>query len=97
MKQYNGAAGEEQAQVQDHLGFCLLCCVDRKRNLKEVVKRLSAVPWWGHSNARYEPDCCLKDGIGCRKNTKKAVSWYRKAAEQGDEDAKAALQRLGQD
>ena len=35
------------------------------------------------------------EGCGVAKDDSEAVKWYRKAAEQGDEDAKEALKRLG--
>jgi TPR repeat protein len=34
-------------------------------------------------------------GKGVAKDKAKAAEWYRKAAEQGHADAKAALKRLG--
>ena len=35
------------------------------------------------------------NGKGVAKDFLEAVKWFRKAAEQGDEDAKSALRRLG--
>lgn len=37
----------------------------------------------------------LKYGIGTTKDTEKAIYWWKKAAEQGDEAAKAELRKLG--
>jgi hypothetical protein len=34
------------------------------------------------------------NGEGVAKNDEQAVKWYRKAAEQGDEDAKKLLEKL---
>ncbi|MBK8627914.1 MAG: SEL1-like repeat protein [Saprospiraceae bacterium] len=36
-------------------------------------------------------------GTGVSKDITEAVKWYRKSAEQGDEDAKAKLKALGYD
>ena len=38
-----------------------------------------------------------EDGKGVSKNLAEAVKWYRKAADQGDEDARKALERLESD
>ena len=38
---------------------------------------------------------CYGNGVGVAENHVKAAKWYRKAAEQGDEDAKTNLRRLG--
>ena len=37
---------------------------------------------------------CYENGKGVPKDMKKAVYWYREAAEQGDAEAKDALRRL---
>ena len=34
-------------------------------------------------------------GRGVRQDRSEAIRWYRKAADQGDDDAKAALTALG--
>ena len=38
--------------------------------------------------------CCYKIGQGVTKDTKEAIVWLKKAAEQGDEDAKKILEKL---
>ena len=35
----------------------------------------------------------LMNGRGCEKDEQKALAWYKEAAEQGDDDAKAALEQ----
>jgi TPR repeat protein len=38
---------------------------------------------------------CYETGSGVKQDLVEAKRWYKKAAELGDEDAKAALKRLG--
>ena len=38
---------------------------------------------------------CYETGSGVEKDDAEAVKWYRKAAEQGDEEAKNVLKHLG--
>ncbi len=38
-----------------------------------------------------------RDGDGVEQDLKKALVWYKKAAEQGNEKAIEALERLGQE
>jgi TPR repeat protein len=37
---------------------------------------------------------CYENGIGVAKDEKEALKWYTKAAEQGDANAKKALEKL---
>ncbi len=52
---------------------------------------------WGLSEAQYDLGRVYENGIGVRKNKKTALSWYRKAADRGDEQAAEALKRLKAD
>ena len=45
--------------------------------------------------AQYYMGLCCESGRGTAKNITEAVKWYRKAATQGNKDAKQALTRLG--
>ena len=45
------------------------------------------------AHGQYKLGVMYEDGRGVTKY--EAVKWYRKAAEQGNEDAKEALKRLG--
>lgn len=47
-----------------------------------------------HILAQYNLAVCLELGRGVKKDLEKAVKWYKKAAEQGDEDAEKAVERL---
>ena len=45
--------------------------------------------------AQYCLGLCYEKGKGVPQSNEEAVKWYRKAAEQGYENAKKALERLG--
>ena len=47
------------------------------------------------SRANYHIGRFYENGLGCDKNIDEAKEWYQKAADKGDKDAKAALERLG--
>ena len=44
--------------------------------------------------AQYNLGWMYANGKGVEKDEKEGIKWFRKAAEQGDEDAKAALKEL---
>ena len=48
----------------------------------------------GDSEAQYNLGICYLNGDGCPQDRAKAARWFQKAAEQGNEDAKAALAEL---
>ena len=48
----------------------------------------------GYAPAQYNLGVMYANGEGVAKNDEQAVKWYRKAAEQGDEDAKKLLEKL---
>jgi len=50
----------------------------------------------GSSAAQYNLGLQYKNGEGAAKNLAEAKKWFTKAAEQGDEDAKARLKELEQ-
>ena len=45
--------------------------------------------------AQYNLGFVYANGRGVAKDDVEAMKWYRKAAEQGNENAKSALRRLG--
>lgn len=49
----------------------------------------------GNTSAQYLLGQSYKNGEGVEKDPELAVHWYRKAAENGNQDAKDALKRLG--
>ena len=48
----------------------------------------------GEANAQYHLGFCYQFGTGVDKNNQKAMYWYGKAAEQGNEDAKEQLKTI---
>ena len=49
----------------------------------------------GHAEAQFNLGLMYFNGDGVTKDDVKAVKWFRKAANQGDEDAKEFLRELG--
>ena len=48
----------------------------------------------GNSSAQNSLGACYYNGEGVEQNYTEAVKWFRKAAEQGHEDAKKKLKEL---
>ncbi len=48
------------------------------------------------ARAQYNLGCCYEAADGVSKDMEQAMYWYQKAAMQGNESAKAALERLNQ-
>ena len=66
------------------------------RYLYEKVKALDAAEG-GDVKAQFSLAQCYDCGYGITPNREKAKYWFRKAAEQGDQDAKKELLRLESD
>lgn len=49
----------------------------------------------GDAEAQYNIGLCGEYGIGVEKNLEFAKIWYKKASDQGHENAIKALQRIG--
>ena len=58
-------------------------------------KKLIAAAEKGDAKAQFHLGECYYKGDGVGQDYKQAVYWWRKAADQGDEDAKNNLRRLG--
>ena len=61
--------------------------------LREVAKTLKAAEQ-GDPDAQNYLGWMYSHGSGVRSNKVEAIKWYRKAAEQGDSEAKQALEEL---
>ncbi|MBR6902145.1 MAG: sel1 repeat family protein, partial [Synergistaceae bacterium] len=48
----------------------------------------------GDAIAQYNIGSLYENGLGVKKNYKKAIEWYEKAAAQGHKDAQARLKEL---
>jgi TPR repeat protein len=63
---------------------------------------LQALNWFekaaalNQAGAMYQLGLFYENGLSVPKNRETAITWYRKAAERGDEEAKKALIRLGE-
>ena len=51
--------------------------------------------WSIFTVAQYNLGCCYEKGEGVEKDLKETVEWFRKAVEQGVEQAEVALKRIG--
>jgi TPR repeat protein len=49
----------------------------------------------GHANAQYNLGVCYANGTGVTKDEREAIHWYRLAADQGSEDARRAIEKIG--
>ena len=61
---------------------------------EEYIERLHEWAYKGYAPTQYDLGVCYEKGEGVTQDIKKAMRWYRKAAQQGDEPAIKALQRL---
>ena len=57
---------------------------------------VTAMAMSGFPDKQFKLGWMYANGEGVEKDYKEAVKWYRKAAEQGSENAKAALKKLSQ-
>ena len=76
----------------DAMGVLRLICVDRNEEAMNTLIRLAEQ---GNEQGQYELGKCYEEGFGVEKDMAEAVKWYRKAAAQGEPNAKAALKNLG--
>ena len=63
-------------------------------NYEEAFKWFKLSAEQGHMVGQYNLAVFYENGRGCSQDLSLARQWYRKSAEQGDEDAKKALDRL---
>ena len=63
-------------------------------NYEEAFKCFMNLAKNGNSQAQYNLGVMYENGEGTELNIEKAIKWYRKSAENGDEDAKEALKDL---
>ena len=67
---------------------------EEKKEYTEAIKWYRHAATQGLAEAQYRLGLCYENGNGIRKNRKTAASWYQKAAEQGNENAKKNLKEL---
>ena len=61
---------------------------------EEYIKKLHKWAYKGYAPTQYDLGVCYEKGEGVPQDIKKAMRWYRKAAQQGEELAIKAVQRL---
>lgn len=61
---------------------------------EEHIELLHEWAYKGYAPTQYDLGVCYEKGEGVPQDLKKAMRWYRKAAQQGEEPAIKALQRL---
>ena len=66
-----------------------------KKDYNSAVQYYYKSAHMGYSKAQNNLGTCYENGHGVTKSVAEAVKWYRKAAEQGNEDAKKRLSELG--
>ena len=81
-----------QAMLTDnsqHINF-----LESSKEKEEYMKLLILSAEGGFAKAQYELGKIYEVGLGVQKNIEKAITWLRKAAEQGDEGALYSLNYL---
>ena len=66
------------------------------QNRKETVQLFRQAVGADHPDAANDPDGVHENGEGVERILEEAIKWYRRAAAEGLEGAKAALERLGE-
>ena len=95
VRYYTQAAQDGHAKAQARLGRFYFEGVGGVRR-----DAMLAVRWWREAAKNDVPDAlyglgqCHERGFGLPKDLKKAAEFYRKASEEGSDEAKAALARL---
>ncbi len=76
-----------------------LMVVDEKIEQVDIQNNISFIDKAekGDAEAQNSVGNAYRDGDGVEQDLKKALVWYKKAAEQGNEKAIEALERLGQE
>jgi TPR repeat protein len=65
------------------------------KNLNEALRLFMLAAGQGLPDAQYELGIIYEEGTGVDRNIEEAIRYYRLAANAEDEEAKAALARLG--
>ena len=64
-------------------------------DIEKTVKTTHLLAEQGEADAQYNLGNCYAFGDGVEQSYTEAVKWYKKAAEQGHEDAKKELDFMG--
>lgn len=85
------AAEQNNLQAQFDLARCYVQGTGIKKNWEAAFKIYKRLAVKGHVKAQRFLGICYKNGYGVQKDEKKWEEWTQKAADQGDEKAKADL------
>ena len=89
------ASDKGQASAQTNLAAYLKDGEVVPKNLNEALRLFMLAAGQGLPDAQYELGIIYENGQGVDKNIEEAIRYYRLAANADDEEAKAALARLG--
>ena len=93
-RKFRDAAMEDNARAECMLAVCYRDGLGTKKNEQEYRIYMFASAKHGYAAAQYVMGILYRDGNGVPRNLKLAEEYLRKAAAQGDNDAKIALYDL---
>lgn len=88
----------QRAVEQEHIRAKVLyslCLIQIEKFPEKAYNLMLEAANANDSEAQYYMGLFYEEGFSVRKNRDQAIVWYKKAAENGDEDAKAKLSELG--
>lgn len=88
------SATQGHAGAQNYLGVLYLVGEGVERNEKKAFQWIHASAMQNEAIAQYNMGGLYMEGLGVEKNYQQAAKWYRKAAEQGNKEAKEALKKI---
>lgn len=93
---YQRAAYSGHAESQYKVGLCYYSGIWKKTNNNycTAADYFRKAAEQGFAAAQYYYGFCFAKGKGVPKNVNTAKWWYQKAAEQGNEEARAALKKM---
>jgi serine/threonine protein kinase len=95
VKWFRKAAEQGDKWGQVFTGLAYLYGKGVKKDDAEALKWYRKAAEQGSASSQYRVGFMYEKGTGVRQDSSEAIKWYRAAATQGDENAKAALKRLG--
>ena len=84
----------EQGHVESY--YCLGNMLKEVCELEDAIGCFQEAAELGHAAAQYELGVAYSLGLGIEQNNEESMKWYRKAAEQGHEEAIGFLKELGE-
>ena len=84
----------EQGHVESY--YCLGSMLKEVCELEDAIGCFQEAAELGYAAAQYELGVAYSLGLGIEQNNEESMKWYRKAAEQGHEEAIGFLEELGE-